>query len=209
MKKIIVIGSGGHAKVVIDILHEMNSAEIHGIISPSLPSGTNFFGYKILGDDEILKKLSCSEYLIAMGIGGFRDNNLRTNLYLKIKNEGFSFINPIHPKAIISRSSIIGESVTIFPGAIINTEVNIGNNSIIATGASIDHETTIGDNVLISAGVTIGAYVNIKDNALLALGSKVVSGIIVGEKSLVAAGAVVVNNVDDNEIVLGIPAKKQ
>jgi len=208
MKKVIVVGSGGHAKVVIDILHEMKSVEILGITSKSLLPGSTFFGYPIIGDDEILLKHTNSNYLIAMGLGGYRNNNLRTQLYSYIKKLGFNFINTIHPTAFISKTVKLGESVTIFPGAVINTDVQIGNNSIIATGATIDHETIIGNNVLISAGVTVGAYTVIKDNALLALGSKIISGITIGENSLIAAGAVVVNDIDNNESVFGVPAKK-
>jgi sugar O-acyltransferase (sialic acid O-acetyltransferase NeuD family) len=206
---VIVIGSGGHAKMVIDIMHEMKSVNIHGVTSNSLLQGSSFYGYKVLGNDDILKQFSRSNYHIAMGLGGYRDNILREKLYKYVKELGFNFINIIHPTAIISKTVVIGESVVIFPGAIINTDVQIGDNSIIATGSTIDHETIIGNNVLISAGVTIGANSLIMDNALLAIGSIVISGVKIGKNALVAAGAVVTKDVFDNEKVFGIPAKKR
>jgi UDP-perosamine 4-acetyltransferase len=207
MKKVIVIGSGGHAKVVIDILHEMQNVEIFGITSNSLSAGSFYIGYQILGDDEVLSQYVDQNYFIAMGLGGYRDNNLREKVYNYAKELGFSFINVIHPNAIISKTVKLGESIVIFPGVVLNTDVQIGNNSIVATGSTIDHETIIGNNVLVSAGVTVGACSKIQDNSLLALGSKVISGIAIGRNAVVAAGAVVIKNVQNNETVFGIPAK--
>ena len=206
MKKVIVIGSGGHAKVVIDILHEMEDIEILGITSNSLSVNSFFLGYQVLGDDDVLTQFANQNCFIAMGLGGYKDNNLREKVYNYVKGLGFNFINAIHPKSIISKTVKLGESVVIFAGAVLNTEVQIGNNTIVLTGSTIDHETIVGNNVLISAGVTIGAYSKINDNSLLALGSKIISGITIGRNAVVAAGAVVIRDVPDNDTVFGIPA---
>jgi sugar O-acyltransferase (sialic acid O-acetyltransferase NeuD family) len=208
-KKVIVVGSGGHAKVVIDILHEMNCFQIIGITSDSLEKGVVFSGYPVLGDDDYLKEISPDQYEIAVGLGGYRNNDLRTIVYQKIKSLGFNFVNAIHPSAIISKTAKFGEAIIVFPGVTINTDVSIGNNSIVATGSTIDHETKIGNNVLVSAGVTIGAYAELMDNSLLALGSKVISGVKIGRNAVVAAGAVVIHEVHDNDTVFGIPAKRK
>lgn len=210
MEKIVVIGSGGHAKVVIDIIQEMGKYEIIGITSNSIPKGEIFFKHLVLGNDEVLFELmNCGVKKVAMGLGGYRDNKHRKEVYNKVKTMGLEFINVIHPKTIISKSVTLGKGVTVFPGVIINTDVTIGNNVIIATGASIDHETKIGDHVLISAGVTVGAYSIIEDEVLLALGSKIISGVSVGKNSLVAAGAVLVKNIVDDSKVYGIPANEK
>lgn len=211
MKRVIVIGTGGHAKVVIDILSQMADVVVIGVTTLSLEPGTMFFDVPVLGNDEILNSLhneNAFDYL-ALGVGGFTDNNRRSQIFENFTKSGFRFINAVHPSAILSPSAKLGEGIVIFPGAILNTEVTIGNNTIIATGACIDHETVIGHNVLVSAGVTIGAMVTIDDNCLLALGSKVVSQIRIGHNSLIAAGAVVVSDIAANERVFGIPAKKK
>lgn len=209
MKKVIVIGSGGHAKVVIDILQEMKSVEIFGITSNSLKSGETFCGYLILGNDDDLLNYEPKDYDIVIGVGGFVNNKLRKEIYYKIKEKGFSFFNAIHPKATISKTAMIGEAVVIFPGVIVNTDVQIGHNTIIITGSSIDHESVIEDHVLVSAGVTIGANTLIKEGTLVALGAKIISGITIGKNCLIAAGAVVVNDINDDLKVFGIPAKSK
>lgn len=207
MKNVIVIGSGGHAKVIIDIIQSMNKYKIIGITSQSFIKGEMFIGHEVIGDIDVLREYNPMECLIAMGIGGFRDNLTREKNFIAIKNMGFSFLNVIHPSAIISKTCLFGEGIVIFPGVILNTDVSVGDNTIIATGSTIDHETVIGKHTLVSAGVTIGAYTKINDHALIALGAKVVSGINIGKNSLVAAGAVVIKDVQDKEIVYGIPAK--
>ncbi len=207
-KKVIIIGSGGHAKVVIDILNLMEDVEILGVTSKSLLKKTTFCNFPVLGDDSILSDYrNHLNIYVAMGLGGFTDNKLREKAYKYTKSLGLSFINIIHPSSTISKTVTMGEGVVIFSGVVLNTEVAIGNNVIIATGSTIDHETIIKDHVLISAGVTIGAYSTIEGGALIALGSKIVSGIIVGADSLVAAGAVVVNNIEPGQRVFGIPAR--
>lgn len=206
MKKVIVIGSGGHAKVVIDILSVMPNVQILGITSNDLQTGDEFLTYPILGDDKSIRDYNKEIYL-AMGLGGFRDNHLRRKTFELLKGYGFNFINAIHPSSNISKTVKLGEGVVVFPGVTINTEVVIGDNTIIATGTTIDHETKIRNHVLVSAGVTIGAYCEIEENVLLALGSKIVSGIKIKKNSLVAAGAVVLKDIKENEQVFGIPAK--
>jgi sugar O-acyltransferase (sialic acid O-acetyltransferase NeuD family) len=208
MEDIILLGSGGHAKVVVDILKKMNKYRIIGVTSVSMEAGSLFMGYPVIGDDSVLTTYKEKGItLVAMGLGGYRNNEARGKLYGFVKELGLNFVSVIHPSAVISDSSLLGEGVAIFPGVVLNTEVKVGNNVIIATGSTIDHETIIEDHVLISAGVTVGAYSHIKESALLALGSKIISGVTIGQNSLVAAGAVVVNNIPDNTRVFGIPAK--
>jgi UDP-perosamine 4-acetyltransferase len=210
MKKIVVIGTGGHAKVVIDIINAMIDCEIIGVTSKELPVGSRFCDYLILGDDSVLQLMYIEKKFdeLAMGVGGFRDNNLRTKIFTNLKLEGFKFTNVIHPNAYISDTVEMGEGCVIFPGVLLNTEVKIGNNTIIATGASVDHETVIGNNSLVSAGAIIGANVKIMDNALIALGANVISGISIGHNALVGAGAVVIKNIEDNSTYVGNPARK-
>ncbi|KEY18814.1 NeuD/PglB/VioB family sugar acetyltransferase [Kaistella antarctica] len=214
MKKVIIVGSGGHAKVVIDIIEQMilngSQLEIFGVTSNVLTKTDTFLGYQVLGSDEIIKNYSHNNgFSAAMGLGGYKDNILRDKVFHYVKGFGINFINAIHPTAIISKNVRLGEGIVIFPGVVINTEAQIGDNSIIATSASIDHETIIESNVLVSAGVTIGAYSTIGSGSLLALGSKVISGLLIGKNVLIAAGAMVVSNIEDNKKVFGIPAKEK
>ena len=211
MKKkedVILIGDGGHAKIITDIIELNKVYNIIGFTSTN-PKNKFFYNYPLLGDDNIMPSyFEKGVNKVAIGIGGYKDNNLRTKIYNFVKDIGFEVINVIHPKSIISETCEIGKGNVIFAGVIINPEVKIGNNIIIATGATIDHETIIKDNCLISAGVTIGANVIIEEKVLCALGSKIISGMFIHENSLIGAGAVVTNSIIENGVYVGIPAKR-
>lgn len=207
-EEIIILGTGGHAAVIIDIIESANKFKIIGITDITLSKGTIFKGYKILGNDSVLMDYfnnGCRN--VAIGIGGYTNNNLRSTIFIKMKRMGFKIPHHIHPSANISRSVKIGEGSIIFSGVNINTDVIIGENNIIATGSNIDHETILGNNVLISAGVTLGGYVKISEKVLCAIGCNVVSGVEVGSEILIGAGALVVKSIFKPGIYLGIPAK--
>ncbi|MDD4975467.1 MAG: acetyltransferase [Bacteriovorax sp.] len=206
---IIVVGSGGHAKVVIDIIEQIGNYKIVGITTNDLNIGSSFFGYPILGTDDILpdyKKKGIRK--IAIGVGGFTDNKLRKAIYQNIELMGFEIETLVHPSAIISPRAKIGIGCVIFSGVVINTDVVLGNNVVIATRSSIDHDTNIEDHALVSAGVTIGANDLVGEGALIAIGSVIVSGKKIGKNCLIAAGAVVVSDVADRARFAGVPARE-
>lgn len=209
-KPVLLIGAGGHAKVLIELIHQSDDYYIEAVIGRNDEIHEEIMGYKILKGDIYLADYKAKGInLVAIGIGGYTNNNKRKDLFRNLKNDGYKIINLVHPSAIVSQSVVLGEGVVIFSGVTINTEVIIGDNTVIATGANIDHETIIEDHVLISAGVTVGAGNIIKQGALLALGANVISRVVIGENTLVAAGAVVVSNVAKDTVVYGIPAKEK
>jgi sugar O-acyltransferase (sialic acid O-acetyltransferase NeuD family) len=207
-KPVLVLGAGGHAKILIDIIGLSEEYYLEAVIGREDEPLDTILGYTVKKGDKHLKEyLAKGVSSLAIGIGGYSDNHKRTEIFIQCRELGFEIINLIHPSAIVSESARLGVGVVIFAGAVINPEVIIGNNVIIATGSTIDHETVIEDNVLVSAGVTVGARDTVKEGSLLALGAKVISRVTIGRNALVAAGAVVVNNVPDNAAVYGIPAK--
>lgn len=208
--KVVVIGASDHAAVVIDILETMEKFEIIGVTSDDTDKVSKKIRYPLLGTNDILKKIKKQgiQYA-AIGVGGYRDNKSRKKIYIMLKELGFECTSNIHPSAIISRYSRIGEGCTIFPGVIINTGATIGNNVIVATGSTIDHDTIIHDHVLISAGVSIGGNDIIGEGTLVAIGATTISGINIGSECLIAAGSTVVNNLPDNTKVFGTPAREK
>lgn len=207
-KPVLILGAGGHAKILIDIILKSTDYYLEAIIGQDCEPCDLVLGYKILkGDKHLLDYKRKNVNSVAIGIGGYTNNMKRKEMYYKLKDMGFEIVNLIDPSATISPFAKLGDGVVVFAGVVINPDVVIGNNVIIATGSTIDHETIIEDHVLVSAGVTIGAGNLIKEGALLALGSNIISRVVIGQNSLVAAGAVVVNDIPDNTVVFGIPAK--
>ena len=207
-KDIIILGRGGHAKVIIDMIEEENLYNIVGITDIDPEDDKEFFGYPILGNDDVLPAyFNRGVKNIAVGIGGFKDNILRKKLFMMAKDIGFNVPPIIHSSAIVSRRSKIGEGTIVKRGVIIDTDVSIGVNNILELGAIVGHESRIGDHVLLSANVMISAYNVIGNEAFFAVASTIVSGAKVCEGALIGAGAVVVNDIKEKGLYLGVPAK--
>jgi len=204
---LVLAGSGGHAKIVIDIIELVGVHKIIGITTQDSKLDS-FQGYPVLGSDAELPKLFKQGIrYAAVGVGGYRDNERRKIVFSHIKGLGFNVISAVHPSAIIARDVQIGEGSVVCAGVVLNPGVSIGENVIVVTGSLVDHESIVDNHVLIAGGVSVGANVHIQEEALLAIGSTVVSGKVVGKNSLVAAGAVVVKDVDAGGTVMGIPAR--
>jgi sugar O-acyltransferase (sialic acid O-acetyltransferase NeuD family) len=207
-EEIIVIGTGGHSRMIQDFIEEGDLYRIIGFITNDIKI-SNFHGYPILGNDDVLRKyFKMGVKKIAIGIGGFTDNRTRKKIFELVKSIGFDVITIVHHSAVISRYAKIGEGSVIMPNVVINNDVIIGSNCVIANSAVISHETIVEDHVLISAGVTIGGYSIVKSETLIALGASVVSGVTIGNNVLIGAGAVVVKDAIEQGTYIGIPARR-
>lgn len=207
IRRVVLLGSGGHARVVVEILRMMHEVDIVGVVTADR-NVSEFSGAPVLGQDEVLPRLlDDGVALFAMGVGGFRSNDLRAEVFERTVELGLVPVSPTHPAAEVSPSASVGRGSVLFAKAVLNPAVRLGRNTIVATGATVDHDTVVEDHVLVSAGVTVGACVTIRERALLAIGSTVVSGVEIGRGALVAAGAVVIRNVPDGAAVAGVPAR--
>ncbi|MBI5789056.1 MAG: acetyltransferase [Candidatus Schekmanbacteria bacterium] len=204
---IIILGGGGHARVLIDLILSSGHFNILGILDSRQTE--NFLNIPVLGNDDLLPDLYTQGVRQAViGVGSVKDNSKRNALYQAVKQLGFSIPPLIHPKAILSESNIIlSEGVQVMAGAIIQPNVFLGENVIINTGAIIDHDCRIENNAFIAPGVTISGGVSIGENAFIGAGATILQGLKIGKDSLVAAGALVINDVPDKAIVMGVPAK--
>lgn len=207
MDKIVLIGGGGHSKVIIDIIKSINTYEIFGIVDKN-KACKDVLGIPIVGDDNDLEKIYKSgvEYAFIC-VAAIENVNLRMKLYHKIKTIGFKLPRLIHSSAIISPYAEIGEGTCVMAGAVINANAKVGSNSIINTGAIVEHDCIIGDNVQISPGVVLAGSVNINDNTFVGIGSRIIQGITIGREVVIGAGAVVIDDIPDNSVAVGIPAK--
>lgn len=202
-KQVVIIGAGGHAKVVIDILKSDPTVRIVGCTARQ--SGAEVMGIPIVGDDSKLEKLY--EQGVAHAFVAIGDNRLRRLLGHKAETIGFRLINAVSPFACISDSAVIGTGVAVMPGAIVNAGVRIGNMCIINTGASVDHDGVIGNACHIAPGSVLAGFVNVGDGSFLGAGTVVRDGIAIGSWSVLGAGSVVVRNIPDHCLAMGVPAK--
>lgn len=202
MKKIIMIGAGGHAKSVLECI-DKRSHKVVGFID-AFKKGT-FLEYSILGDKiEDINEFDKYYYFVTIG-----DNKLRQQYYAIIKNLNLKLVNIIDSSAYVSGSATIGEGCFVGKMAIINAEAKIGDNCIINNKALVEHECVVGNHTHISTNTTVNGNVEIGDNVFLGSGSVTKGQISIGNNVIVGAGSVVVDDINDNVLAVGVPAKKK
>ncbi len=210
MKNIVLLGGGGHAKVIISVIKELGEFNIVGIADKKEKIGDTVLDIPILYEDRELQKLHDRgiEYAFVT-VGSIGNPVVRVKLFNVIKGIGFKIPKIISKYAIIKEHVEIGEGTVIMPGVIVNPESKIGKNCIINTGAIIEHDCIIGDHVHIAPGVTLSGNVKIGSGSHIGTGASVIQGIEVGENVIIGAGAVVVSDLRSKVIAYGIPAKER
>ncbi|WP_158976800.1 acetyltransferase [Cellulophaga sp. L1A9] len=208
MKKVIVFGASGHAKVIIDILEKQNQYDIFGLIDSYKPKDALLFDYKILGSEDDLLAL-VKEHTIYGIIVAIGDNCTRKIITHKIQEvcPDLHFINAIHPNAILGKNVVLGAGTVVMPGAIINSDSKIGNSCIVNTNASVGHDSILNDFSSISPGVKMGGNLRLGFCSAISIGATVIENITIGDNTIIGAGAVVTKNFPNCIVAYGSPAK--
>lgn len=204
-KPLVVLGAGGHAAVLVDILKQHN-AEVLGLISPE-PDIHRHVLHGIphyLQDDDVLK-FSPDDIHLVNGLGSLPGSTLRSKLFTKFTALGYRFESVIADSAIISPYAELGHGVQVMPGVIIQAGSVIGANSIINSGAVIEHDCLIGEHNHIAPGVTLSGDVRTEDYVHIGTGAAVIQAIYIGGNTVIGAGACLTKNVKKNSVVY--PAK--
>lgn len=200
---IVMIGSGGHASVLADILLSQGR-QIVAYISPEPALNSKLFnGAKHLCKDDDVLQFSQSEVLLVNGIGHMPKQTLRQVLYTKYLELGYKFTAVISANAVISNFAKIARDVQILHGAIVQANSEIGENSIINTGAIVEHDSLIAKNVHIAPRATICGASNVGNNTFIGSAATVIQGIEIGEQSIIGAGVTVIKTLHNNSIVTG------
>lgn len=209
-KNIILIGAGGHAGVVLDILLRDFSNNFKPIGYMDVEDKGNFKGLKYLGDDKelvnIYKNGICKDLII--GIGYIEINSKRRRIIESLLNIGFEFPKMISKKASVSKDTIIREGTVIFDNVAISSGAEIGKFCILNTGSIVEHDSLIGDFSHISPGAVICGGAKIGENSIIGANATVIQYRNICENVFVGAGAVVVKDIKKNGVYAGIPAKK-
>lgn len=207
MGKYVILGAGGHAKIVLDIL-EQNKKDIYGLTDAGYEQGEVCCGYPVIGTDDILQSIYQQGIDNAViGIGHIGYPAIRNKVYHTAKQIGFCFPNVIHPQAVVAESVIMEEGNLLAAGSVINAQARIGKLCIINTSAVVEHEVIIGDGVHIAPHATVLGAARIGDNSFVGAGSVILQGVKIGEDCIIGAGSVVLHDVEEKSVIVGNPGR--
>jgi sugar O-acyltransferase (sialic acid O-acetyltransferase NeuD family) len=209
-RKLLLIGAGGHCRVILDLLLQVKEYEIIGIIDLKERVGDKVLGVPVIGTDQdlpkFLKKGIRSCFISAGSVG---DPGLRMRLHAFARKAGLTFPNLIHPSALISPRVSLGSGNYIAPGVIINVNARIGDQCIINTGAVIEHDCELGDFVHISSGAVLSGGVKVGSCSHVGTGSCVIQYLKIGAKTVIGAGSVVTKDIRGGVVAYGNPCKEE
>lgn len=197
--KIILIGGGGHARVLLEIL-QLNKVSILGFTDVTKTEGVEI---SYLGDDDILKNYSSTEVQLVNGIGSVKRPEKRREIYERFKSLGYQFFSVIHPMTIISSKVKLGEGVQVMSGAVINPHTVLKENVIINTSSSVDHDCVVGAHTHVAPGVTVSGGVSIGQGCHIGSGATIIQGITIGDDVLIGAGAIITRDISPGKIMVG------
>lgn len=199
----VIIGAGGHAREVLDLLRELRIEPEGFLVEPGFGDvGTTIHGAPILGSLEWLKRRDDVRAVCAVG-----DPALRRRLTEQALDLGAAFITAIHPTVAKTEWVTIGKGAVVAAGTILTNEVRIGNHAHVNIACTLSHDTTIEDFATLSPGVHLAGGATVEEGAFLGVGAVVLPRVTVGSWAVVGAGAVVTRDMPPNATAVGVPAR--
>lgn len=206
---IILVGGGGHCRVIIDIINENNEYDEILISDIKENKGKELLGIRIEHTDDELSNLYNKGIKNAfVSLGNVNLTTKREELYNKLKSIGFILPVIASKSANISKHTEINEGTLIGKNVVINPGVKIGKNCIINTGAIIEHDCVIEENVHIAPGAILSGGVTVGTNSFIGAGAIIIQKTNITANTLIGAGAVVIKDVTSSGVYVGTPAKK-
>jgi len=204
---VVIVGGGGHARVLIDALmrQETDIIGYTDIQDRELIVGGKTLKY--LGTDERILQFGRQDILLVNGLGSVNLPLKRKTIFCWFADRGYHFATVVHPATVLGADVVLGEGAQVMAGAILQTAVKIGENAIVNTRAAIDHDCVIGAHVHVAPGATMSGNIEVGANSHIGAGSVIVQGVTVGDNALIAAGAVVIRDVANESTVMGVPAR--
>jgi sugar O-acyltransferase (sialic acid O-acetyltransferase NeuD family) len=207
-QRVLILGAGGHGRVVLDILLQSGRHQVVGFLDSNRDiHGRRVDGLPVLGaiDDltALAEKLQVAGVIVAIG-----DNGVRRGLARDVDAAGLDLINAIHPSAALARNATLGRNVVVAAGVVVCAHCQIGDSVILNTGCIIDHQTMIGEGAHVCPGVRIAGRVKVEPGTFIGIGATIIPKITLGCECIVGAGAVVIEDIPPMATVVGVPGRQ-
>lgn len=205
-KRVFLIGGGGHANVLSDIIED-NAQTVEGYIIDEKFEFPNIYYKKCLRPSDFLAVCTPGDASIYMAIGSIGDTMTKSSIIGQYEGKGYQFSSIVSKFARVSSSAILGVGVQIMHMVSVGAFVKIGRHVLLNTGCVIEHGVEIGDFTHVAPGAVVCGDVKIGANSHIGANATLVQGVSIGKNCIVGAGAVVIRPVPDNHKAIGVPAK--
>lgn len=203
---VIIIGDGGHAHVLAEIL-EQDGWRVLGALSKTRETVSSASALALLGTDDDIVAFPPDSVRLACGIGSVGNPTTRMAALERFRSQRYTFVPVVHASAIVSASAVLGRSVQILAGAIVNPHARLGDDVIVNTGAIVEHDCRVDDDAHVATGARLGGDVRVGAGAHIGAGATVLQGVRIEANAIVGAGAVVTRDVPIGVTVVGVPAR--
>jgi len=206
-RAVVVIGGGGHAKVLISVLRKL-PWRIVGY-TDSADRGA-LLGVPCLGDDAVLTDLLVSHPGCAaiLGVGKIDTSPRRLGLQQELESLGFDFPIVVSPDAVVNTEVEFGPGTVVFDGTVVNAGTVTGKGCIVNTHATLEHDCRLGDNVHAAPGTTVSGGVTIGNHCFIGAGATIIQGLSICDDCLIGAGSVVTVDITVPGTYAGAPARR-
>lgn len=204
---VIVIGAGGHGKVLVNTLRMLGRHILFVTDDSAEHHGKMVGGAEVRGSDELINAFDPDTVELINGVGSVNRPRARKEVFNRYKYRGYRFATVIHPAAVVAASAEIAQGAQIMSGAVVQSSALIGANTILNTRCSVDHDCVIGAHTHLAPGVTLSGTVSVGQMCHIGTAATVIQGINVSHEAMIAAGAVVIRDVHSGASVCGVPAR--
>lgn len=199
MTRLVVLGAGGHAKVVADMAGLLGHEVTAYVDEDGSRLASDIHGITVVGGLDDVRDLP-----VALGIG---DNQARLRRYQHLVGDGRQVMTLVHPSAILASTVALGAGTVVMAGVVVNSDTSVGAAVVLNTACSVDHDCDLADGVHVAPGSRLAGGVSVGTGALVGIGSSIVPLRQVGDWAVCGAGSVVVGDVPDGCTVKGVPAR--
>jgi UDP-perosamine 4-acetyltransferase len=203
LSDLVLVGGGGHAKVVADVLLSLG-IRVAGFTS-NHPEPASLLGIPRLGEDDTLPELhrkGVKSAFVAIG-----DNRLRLSKIAQLQAYGYTLPSLVSPRATVSPFAVVHAGVLVMPGATVNACAELMEGVIVNTNASVDHDCRVDRGAHLAPNTALAGKVRVGEGVLLGIGSSVAPEVEIGSWAVVGAGSVVIRSLEGGRTYAGAPAR--
>lgn len=203
---LLLIGAGGHARVLVETIRAAGLPAPLGALDPAR-AGERLAGVPVLGGEERLAEHPPGAVLLVNAVGSAGRTAARRAAFERLKARGYAFATLVHPAALLASDVALGEGAQVMAGAVLQAGVRLAENAIVNTGAIVDHDGRVAAHCHVATGARLAGEVTLGEGVHVGAGATIIQGLAVGAEAIVGAGAVVLRDVAAGAVVVGVPAR--